>query len=57
MRVIGRPIIGAAELDDVRTDDVAREYLWSLQYTIAAGHLADPAQPDRERILGMPKGR
>ncbi len=47
VRVVGRPILGAVELDGVPTDDVAREYLWSLQSTIAAGHVADSAQPDR----------
>jgi len=37
VRVTGRAILGGVALDDVRSDDVARDYLWSLQSTIAAG--------------------
>jgi alkylation response protein AidB-like acyl-CoA dehydrogenase len=57
VRVVGRPIIGAVELDDLRTDDVAREYLWSLQSTIAAGTSQIQRNLIAQRILGMPKGR
>ena len=57
VRVVGRPIIGAVELDGVRTDDVAREYLWSLQTTIAAGTSQIQRNLIAQRILGMPKGR
>ena len=34
-----------------------REYLWSLQYTIAAGTSQIQRNLIAERILGMPKGR
>jgi alkylation response protein AidB-like acyl-CoA dehydrogenase len=57
VRVIGRPIIGAADLDGIRTSDVARDYLWSLQTTIAAGTSQIQRNLIAQRILGMPKGR
>jgi len=57
VRVVGRPIIGAVELDGVQTDDVARQYLWSLQATIAAGTSQIQRNLIAQRILGMPKGR
>jgi alkylation response protein AidB-like acyl-CoA dehydrogenase len=53
VRVTGRPIIGAASLDE--TSDVAREYLWSLQATIAAGTSQIQRNLIAQRILGMPK--
>jgi alkylation response protein AidB-like acyl-CoA dehydrogenase len=57
VRVVGRPILGAVELDDVWTDEIAREYLWSLQATIAAGTSQIQRNLIAQRILGMPKGR
>ncbi len=57
VRVVGRPIIGAVELDGVQTGDVARQYLWSLQATIAAGTSQIQRNLIAQRILGMPKGR
>ena len=51
VRVTGRPIIGEA------TSEVAREYLWSLQTTIAAGTSQIQRNLIAQRILGMPKGR
>jgi alkylation response protein AidB-like acyl-CoA dehydrogenase len=49
MRVIGRPVIGRAEVDDIATSDAVQEYLWSLQYTIAAG----TSQIQRNLIAGL----
>jgi alkylation response protein AidB-like acyl-CoA dehydrogenase len=57
VRVVGRPILGAIAHGGVRTDDVAREYLWSLQTTIAAGTSQIQRNLIAQRILGMPKGR
>ena len=57
MRAIGRPIIGRAEVDDIATDDAVREYLWSLQYTIAAGTSQIQRNLVAERLLGLPRGR
>ena len=57
MRLAGRAILGAVELDDARTEDIAREYLWSLQSTIAAGTSQIQRNLIAQRILGMPKGR
>jgi alkylation response protein AidB-like acyl-CoA dehydrogenase len=57
LRLAGRPVLGAVELDDVRTEEIAREYLWSLQSTIAAGTSQIQRNLIAQRILGMPKGR
>ena len=57
VRVTGRAILGGVALDDVRSDDVARDYLWSLQSTIAAGTSQIQRNLIAQRILGMPKGR
>jgi alkylation response protein AidB-like acyl-CoA dehydrogenase len=52
LRVIGRPVLaGAGE----RARDAARDYLWSLQYTIAAGTSQIQRNLIAERILGMPR--
>jgi alkylation response protein AidB-like acyl-CoA dehydrogenase len=57
VRVVGRPILGAVELDDLATEEIARDYLWSLQATIAAGTSQIQRNLIAQRILGMPKGR
>jgi alkylation response protein AidB-like acyl-CoA dehydrogenase len=67
VRVVGRPILGALDLDGasagapasepVRSGDVARDYLWSFQTTIAAGTSQIQRNLIAQRILGMPKGR
>jgi alkylation response protein AidB-like acyl-CoA dehydrogenase len=57
LRAIGRPIIGRADVDDIATDDAVREYLWSLQYTIAAGTSQIQRNLVAERLLGLPRGR
>jgi alkylation response protein AidB-like acyl-CoA dehydrogenase len=51
LQVAGRPLIGSD--DDAAA--LAREYLWSLQYTIAAGTSQIQRNLIAERILGMPK--
>jgi alkylation response protein AidB-like acyl-CoA dehydrogenase len=56
MRIVGRPVIGAATLDGLSTDDTAGDYLRSLQFTIAAGTSQIQRNLIAERILGMPKG-
>jgi alkylation response protein AidB-like acyl-CoA dehydrogenase len=50
VRVAGKPIIGSDG-----TGDLAREYLWSLQTTIAAGTSQIQRNLIAQRILGMPK--
>jgi alkylation response protein AidB-like acyl-CoA dehydrogenase len=57
VRVVARPVIGATEAAGVATGEVAREYLWSLQATIAAGTSQIQRNLIAQRILGMPKGR
>jgi alkylation response protein AidB-like acyl-CoA dehydrogenase len=47
LRLAGEPILS----------EIAREYLWSLQYTIAAGTSQIQRNLIAERILGLPKGR
>lgn len=57
VRVVGRPILGAVEVGDLSTEEIARDYLWSLQATIAAGTSQIQRNLIAQRILGMPKGR
>jgi alkylation response protein AidB-like acyl-CoA dehydrogenase len=57
VRVVGRPILGALPLDAARSDEIARDYLWSLQATIAAGTSQIQRNLIAQRILGMPRGR
>ena len=52
LRLIGRPAIAGAP---GRAHDAARDYLWSLQYTIAAGTSQIQRNLIAERILGMPR--
>ena len=52
LRTIGRPALaGANEL----TREAVRNYLWSLQFTIAAGTSQIQRNLIAERILGMPR--
>lgn len=52
LRVIGRPALAGV---DPRALAAARDYLWSLQYTIAAGTSQIQRNLIAERILGMPR--
>ena len=52
LRLVGRPALAGAS---TATREAAREYLWSLQYTIAAGTSQIQRNLVAERILGMPK--
>ncbi len=57
VRVIGHPIVGRADVDGADTTEAVREYLWSLQYTIAAGTSQIQRNLIAERILGLPRDR
>jgi alkylation response protein AidB-like acyl-CoA dehydrogenase len=57
LRLVGAPIVGRTDLPGVPTAEIVREYLWSLQYTIAAGTSQIQRNLIAERILGLPKGR
>jgi len=57
LRLVGPPIVARADLEGVPTSEIVREYLWSLQYTIAAGTSQIQRNLIAERILGLPKGR
>ena len=57
LRLVGRPIVGRSDLPGVPTAEIVREFLWSLQYTIAAGTSQIQRNLIAERILGLPKGR
>jgi len=57
VRVLGRLAIGGVRTDGIDGPEVVREYLWSLQYTIAAGTSQIQRNLIAERILGMPKAR
>lgn len=52
LRTIGRPALAGANQVAV---DALRDYLWSLQYTIAAGTSQIQRNLVAERILGMPR--
>jgi alkylation response protein AidB-like acyl-CoA dehydrogenase len=52
LRVLGRPVLGGTP---GAARERARDYLWSLQYTIAAGTSQIQRNLIAERILGMPK--
>lgn len=57
LRLAGDGIIGRTDLDGVPISEIVREYLWSLQYTIAAGTSQIQRNLIAERILGLPRGR
>ena len=58
VRVLGPPCHRlASTVDGIDGVEAARAYLWSLQYTIAAGTSQIQRNLIAERILGMPKGR
>ncbi len=56
MRVLGR-LASAACLADLGRGGGVSAYLWSLQYTIAAGTSQIQRNLIAERILGMPRSR
>jgi alkylation response protein AidB-like acyl-CoA dehydrogenase len=56
VRVLGRLAIGGVRIEGIDGVEAARAYLWSLQYTIAAGTSQIQRNLIAERILGMPKG-
>ena len=55
VRVLGRLAIGGVRSDGIDGVEAARAYLWSLQYTIAAGTSQIQRNLIAERILGMPR--
>lgn len=55
VRVLGRLALAGVQLDGVDGAEAVRAYLWSLQYTIAAGTSQIQRNLIAERILGMPK--
>ena len=57
LRLIGRPMLGRSDLSGLPVSAIVREFLWSLQYTIAAGTSQIQRNLIAERILGLPKGR
>jgi alkylation response protein AidB-like acyl-CoA dehydrogenase len=57
LRLIGRPMLGRGDFGGLPVSDVVREFLWSLQYTIAAGTSQIQRNLIAERILGLPKSR
>ena len=57
LRLIGRPMLGRSDHSGLPVSEIVREFLWSLQYTIAAGTSQIQRNLIAERILGLPKGR
>ncbi|MET0879999.1 MAG: acyl-CoA dehydrogenase family protein, partial [Acidimicrobiales bacterium] len=56
MELLGRRAIGTAD-PDTEEARLVHDYLWSFQYTIAAGTSQIQRNLVAERILGLPKGR
>jgi alkylation response protein AidB-like acyl-CoA dehydrogenase len=56
LRLLGRRALGAGGPDDPDAR-IVHDYLWSFQYTIAAGTSQIQRNLIAERILGLPKGR
>jgi len=56
MELLGRRAIGTAG-PDTEEARLVHDYLWSFQYTIAAGTSQIQRNLVAERILGLPKGR
>ena len=56
MRLLGRRAIGT-DGNDTEDAHLVHDYLWSFQYTIAAGTSQIQRNLIAERILGLPKGR
>ena len=54
-RVLGRMATGGVRTQGIDGAEAARSYLWSLQYTIAAGTSQIQRNLIGERILGMPR--
>jgi alkylation response protein AidB-like acyl-CoA dehydrogenase len=57
LRLAGPAIAARADAPGVPTAAIVREFLWSLQYTIAAGTSQIQRNLIAERILGLPKER
>jgi alkylation response protein AidB-like acyl-CoA dehydrogenase len=57
LRLAGPAIAARAGVPGVATAEIVREFLWSLQYTIAAGTSQIQRNLIAERILGLPKDR
>ncbi|HYA68587.1 MAG TPA: acyl-CoA dehydrogenase family protein [Acidimicrobiales bacterium] len=55
MRMLGRLALGGVQIDGIDAAAAAKAYLWSLQYTIAAGTSQIQRNLIAERILGMPR--
>ena len=55
VEVIGRPTLSTNDAVDPATRQAVRDYLWSLQYTIAAGTSQVQRNLIAERILGLPR--
>ncbi|MGF7235005.1 MAG: acyl-CoA dehydrogenase family protein, partial [Frankia sp.] len=55
LRVLGRSATGGVRHAGTDGAEAARAYLWSLQYTIAAGTSQIQRNLIAERILGMPR--
>jgi alkylation response protein AidB-like acyl-CoA dehydrogenase len=56
LQLLGRGAIGTSG-HDTEAAHLVRDYLWSFQYTIAAGTSQIQRNLIAERILGMPRGR
>ena len=57
LELVGDAIVARADAPGLPATEVVREFLWSLQYTIAAGTSQIQRNLIAERILGLPKGR
>ena len=55
MHLLGRAGLAREDVDELPTEDMLHDYLWSLQFTISGGTSQIQRNIIAERILGLPR--
>ena len=55
MHVLGRAGLAREDVDELPTEDMLHDYMWSLQFTISGGTSQIQRNIIAERILGLPR--